>query len=232
MSWPMKVIDSRTQPFLQTSFLRYHTRKTPSHPRRLRTVGYGSLVLSPKYGRVVSVTQNLVSMAAPKYCVILHAGTTECWETSPSRQQEIEQTLHNIAKSAGSRLASGAKALDVVQFVVSALEDCPLFNAGKGAVLNEDGKHEVGSVHSHPQKLLSCCKCRLNLTPLLARSSNRRRSFGSIWCCSLCAKSQESYPRCACSPGTWATHLPHRARGGRVRSNLGSGDGPQRLLYN
>jgi hypothetical protein len=36
----------------------------------------------------------------------------------------------------------GAKAKDVVVQVVTALKDCPLFNAGKGAALIIDGEHE------------------------------------------------------------------------------------------
>lgn len=41
------------------------------------------------------------------------------------------------------QLASGARALDVVESVVCLLEDDPLFNAGRGAVLNAAGEHEL-----------------------------------------------------------------------------------------
>jgi hypothetical protein len=41
-------------------------------------------------------------MALAKYAVLLHAGTTETWETNPYLQQEIEQTLYQIAERAGS----------------------------------------------------------------------------------------------------------------------------------
>ena len=40
-------------------------------------------------------------------------------------------------------LASGGSALDVVEAVVVALEEDPLFNAGRGAVLNHDGIAEL-----------------------------------------------------------------------------------------
>lgn len=83
------------------------------------------------------------NMVTPKHCVILHAGTSESWETDPSHQREIEKILRATVADAGSRLSSGATALDVVQFAVTVLEDCAFFNAGKGAVLNEDGEHEV-----------------------------------------------------------------------------------------
>jgi len=74
----------------------------------------------------------------------MHAGTTDSWQTDLAHQQEVESILRSIIHKAGAQLATRGKALDVVQSVVSALEDCPYFNAAKGAVLNEDGKHEVG----------------------------------------------------------------------------------------
>jgi beta-aspartyl-peptidase (threonine type) len=51
--------------------------------------------------------------------------------------------LHEIATAARERLRQGAAALDVVEAAVAALEDCPLFNAGTGAVLNADGLPEL-----------------------------------------------------------------------------------------
>lgn len=91
-------------------------------------------------------------MSTAKPCVAIHAGTSDSWETDPIHQREVEQTLRAIVAEAGSRLSSGATALDVVQFAVTALEDCPLFNAGKGAVLNEDGEHEVRLLHDNLSK--------------------------------------------------------------------------------
>ena len=85
--------------------------------------------------------------------MVLHGGTSEFWETDSIRQREIEQILRATVAEAGSRLSSGATSLDVVQFVVSVLEDYPLFNAGKGAVLNEDGEHEVNFWHYDLLKL-------------------------------------------------------------------------------
>jgi beta-aspartyl-peptidase (threonine type) len=51
--------------------------------------------------------------------------------------------LREIAGDAVRRLREGAPALDVVQAAVEALEDCPLFNAGIGAVLTRDGQPEL-----------------------------------------------------------------------------------------
>ncbi len=90
-------------------------------------------------------------MTTAKYGVVLHAGTRDTWNDDDFDQQEVEVILNDIARIARVNLLSGAKALDVFQGIVTALEDCPFFNAGRGAVLNEDGEHEV-----NPDPSISC----------------------------------------------------------------------------
>ncbi len=84
-------------------------------------------------------------MSVSNYGIVIHAGTTESWTTNSTHQQTIEDILNRIAEEAGSQLAAGERAVDVVRDVVAAMETCELFNAGKGAALNEDGEHEVCS---------------------------------------------------------------------------------------
>ena len=84
-------------------------------------------------------------MSISKYGIIVHAGTNESWTTRYAHQQTIEDILDRIAEQAKSQLAAGARAVDVVQNAVAAMETCELFNAGKGAALNEDKEHEVRS---------------------------------------------------------------------------------------
>lgn len=56
---------------------------------------------------------------------------------------EQQQAMREIAERAQAALIAGTPALDVVQQAVEALEDCPLFNAGHGAVLNREGVAEL-----------------------------------------------------------------------------------------
>ena len=51
--------------------------------------------------------------------------------------------LQQISERGYASLAAGASAVDVVEQMVIELEDCPLFNAGIGAVLNRDGLPEM-----------------------------------------------------------------------------------------
>lgn len=60
---------------------------------------------------------------------------------------ELEEAYRHALASALGRgwklLESGAAALEVVQAVVVELEECPLFNAGRGSVFTAEGRHEM-----------------------------------------------------------------------------------------
>ena len=58
-------------------------------------------------------------------------------------QPEHRAALARIAEASHRVLLEGGSALDAVEKAVALLEDCPLFNAGIGAVLNRDGKAEM-----------------------------------------------------------------------------------------
>lgn len=58
-------------------------------------------------------------------------------------QPEQRAALRRVADEALSLLRAGASALDAVTRAVELMEDCPLFNAGIGAVLSRDGQPEL-----------------------------------------------------------------------------------------
>lgn len=71
------------------------------------------------------------------------AGAIARDDASPQLRQAYEQALADVLESAGRLLADGATALDVVVEAVRLLEECPLFNAGHGAVFTGDARHEL-----------------------------------------------------------------------------------------
>lgn len=85
----------------------------------------------------------LISMAKGDNSVLLHAGTTETWAGDPEFQKAAEQTLFEIASKAGSILTTESNSIDVIENVMTLLKDCSLFDACRGAVLNEKGVHKV-----------------------------------------------------------------------------------------
>lgn len=56
---------------------------------------------------------------------------------------EQRAALRRFAEAGQTWLLAGASAVEVVEGVVGLLEDCPLFNAGIGAVLNAQGQPEL-----------------------------------------------------------------------------------------
>ncbi|HYD54498.1 MAG TPA: isoaspartyl peptidase/L-asparaginase, partial [Gemmatimonadaceae bacterium] len=68
--------------------------------------------------------------------VALHggAGALPRSRMPAARQAEYREALLSIVRRAFAILEKGGAALDAVTAAVVALEDCPLFNAGRGSV--------------------------------------------------------------------------------------------------
>jgi len=82
--------------------------------------------------------------AEPRFALALHGGAGVILrDTPPAVREAYLQGLQAALREGRDRLARGEPALDVVEAVVRLLEDDPLFNAGKGAVFTEDGRHEL-----------------------------------------------------------------------------------------
>ncbi|TKS91628.1 putative isoaspartyl peptidase/L-asparaginase [Collichthys lucidus] len=80
---------------------------------------------------------------SPDYTLMIHGGAGEEMMLSPDVIGVIEFALQTALTLGAQVLQQGGKSLDAVQKSVEALEDCFLFNAGKGAVFNKDGKNEM-----------------------------------------------------------------------------------------
>lgn len=76
--------------------------------------------------------------------VAIHGGAgTMARAQDAAREAEYHAALAAILRAARALLAEGAPALDAVSLAVDLLEDCPLFNAGVGAVYTRAGTHEL-----------------------------------------------------------------------------------------
>jgi beta-aspartyl-peptidase (threonine type) len=80
-----------------------------------------------------------------KWAIVIHggAGGPAKGTMTAAVEQEYLDKLNEALKLGSGILASGGSSLDAVESVIKFMEDCPLFNAGKGAVLNENGKAEL-----------------------------------------------------------------------------------------
>jgi L-asparaginase / beta-aspartyl-peptidase len=71
------------------------------------------------------------------------AGTIAAAAADAASAAPYRAALHDIVVAAQAMLLRGASALDAACLAVEMLEDCPLFNAGHGAVFTHDETHEL-----------------------------------------------------------------------------------------
>lgn len=81
----------------------------------------------------------------PVPVIAIHGGAGTISRASVSTEQEAayHAALRDVLQAAQQLLAAGGSALDAVCLAVDLLEDCPLFNAGHGAVFTHDETHEL-----------------------------------------------------------------------------------------
>lgn len=79
------------------------------------------------------------------YSLAIHGGAGTILRSAMSLEQEAAytQALQEALAAGECILLAGGKALDAVVASVNSLEDCPLFNAGRGSVFNAVGGHEM-----------------------------------------------------------------------------------------
>ncbi|MBJ6144800.1 isoaspartyl peptidase/L-asparaginase family protein [Hymenobacter sp. BT559] len=79
------------------------------------------------------------------FALALHggAGTIARAALTPALEADYRAALRAALDLGTDLLAQGAPALDAVEATVRSLEDCPLFNAGRGAVFTHEGHHEM-----------------------------------------------------------------------------------------
>ena len=71
------------------------------------------------------------------------AGTILRSSLTPEKEQQYTTALREALHSGYNILKKGGSALDAIEAAIILMEDCPLFNAGRGSVYNNAGKHEM-----------------------------------------------------------------------------------------
>lgn len=101
------------------------------------------VILNAQNGNIVK-NETVHKIKNGKWSIVIHGGAgTAPKSMTPERKVLYEKNLLVALEIGKKMLADGKSSLDAVQAVVNFMEDCPLFNAGKGAVMNIDGIHEL-----------------------------------------------------------------------------------------
>ena len=91
-----------------------------------------------------SCQQGEPQSAQKEWAIALHGGAGTISQDLPdSVKQRYYEGLEEALRVGELVLRDGGSALDAVEKVVNALEDNPLFNAGRGAVFTAEGRHEL-----------------------------------------------------------------------------------------
>lgn len=91
----------------------------------------------------ISIQKTLFCFMLPRLVIHGGAGTILKSEMSDAKELAYNGALKDSLDAGYKILEAGGNAVDAVAAAIMSLEDCPLFNAGKGAVFNAEGKHEM-----------------------------------------------------------------------------------------
>ncbi len=84
-------------------------------------------------------------LAQEKYVLVIHggAGNIEKTKMPEEVQKKYEHALNYALETGDSVLKNGGTCMDAVEQTIMMMEDCPLFNAGQGAVFTNKGTNEL-----------------------------------------------------------------------------------------
>ncbi len=78
------------------------------------------------------------------FAIVIHGGAgANPQRLSATAQSAYLKSLEKALQAGYTSLAAGHSSLETVELVVRLMEDDPIFNAGKGAVMNAAGTHEL-----------------------------------------------------------------------------------------
>ncbi|MDP2424289.1 MAG: isoaspartyl peptidase/L-asparaginase [Bacteroidales bacterium] len=103
-------------------------------------------VMFLKIVALVAILLPLVLTAQkPDYVLVIHGGAGNMQESkmTPEKLADAHSGLQKALDAGENILKAGGTALDAVEATIRVLEDCPVFNAGRGAVFNADGQIEL-----------------------------------------------------------------------------------------
>lgn len=81
----------------------------------------------------------------PHWAIVIHggAGVITRDRLTPEAEAEYRGMLQAALDTGAAVLAGGGTALDAIERTIHVMEECPLFNAGKGAVFTHEGRNEM-----------------------------------------------------------------------------------------
>lgn len=109
-----------------------------------KLISYSTLILAISL-IVFSCNQPQTSITKPDYVIVIHggAGNASNRDINEEEQKEYKEKLSEALAIGEEILITGGTCTEAIEKTINFLEDCPLFNAGKGAVFTHDGHNEL-----------------------------------------------------------------------------------------
>jgi L-asparaginase / beta-aspartyl-peptidase len=103
------------------------------------------VLLSAAYFLSLRVSAQIKQSNDSKWAIAVHggAGSAEWEHMDAATAAAYHASLQRALEAGVNKLKTGARALDAVEAAIEVLEDDPLFNAGRGAAFNAEGKNEM-----------------------------------------------------------------------------------------
>lgn len=101
---------------------------------------------------LLTVVTNIDAMGQQPFGLVIHGGAGAGivpGRFTPEREADYFAALEEALRIGYDILAAGGESTDAVEAVIRNLEDCPLFNAGRGAVLTAAGKASLDASIMH-----------------------------------------------------------------------------------
>lgn len=93
----------------------------------------------------ISCSQKSETTTTPEYVIVIHGGAGNACRKDINKDQQIEykQKLSEALALGEEVLINGGTCIEAIEKTINFLEDCPLFNAGKGSVFTHEGYNEL-----------------------------------------------------------------------------------------
>ena len=134
-------------------------------------------------------------MSTTKISLAIHGGAGTILRSSMTAelQQQYEKGLRDALQAGYAILLAGGSSADAVAAAVVSMEDFPLFNAGKGAVFNHIGGHEMDAAIMSGKALEAGAVCGVSnvKNPVLLAKAVMQHSE----CVVLCGAGAEEFAR-------------------------------------
>lgn len=97
----------------------------------------------------------ITTINAQKYAIVIHGGAGNITSANLKNPKTYSDALDSALNIGSEVLRKGGSSIDAVEQVIRYFEGNPLFNAGKGAVLTENGKAELDASIMDGKSLLA-----------------------------------------------------------------------------